>query len=613
METRTRQYGALPLENGQTLFRLWAPDAHSVHLELREGECLAMDNDQGWFHLAAPAGHGTAYRFRINDDLRVPDPASQAQHNDIHDWSLVVDHSSYPWQCTDWRGRPWHETVIYEIHVGLMGGFAGVIRHLPLMMELGITAIELMPLNEFPGSRNWGYDGALLFAPEASYGTPDELKHLIDCAHELGIMVFIDVVYNHFGPDGNYLGCYASPFFRPDVHTPWGAAIDFRRPEVREFFLENALMWVLDYRVDGLRFDAVHAIDDNAFLVEMANHIRASVPTDRHLHLMLENEHNSASLLTQGFTAQWNDDGHNILHHLLTDEAEGYYADFVEQPTAKLARCLSAGFIFQGEATRSGKRRGEPSAHLSPTAFILFLQNHDQVGNRAFGERLHQLAHPQALEAATLLLLLCPMVPLLFMGEEWAADQPFLYFTDHNETLAEAVYQGRRNEFAAFSPFNQGRQDEIPPPNAEATFEQSRLDFSACLLPEHRERLALYRELIDLRRREIVPRLPGASALGATILADKAISARWRLNDQRELRIDINLGEEEVMIDLPPSDARILYRYRVGDDHWQRRVLPGYSGLATLEHSRDQELGRPASGMAQVNSALHVQTQDQQG
>lgn len=602
MSMRTQHFGAVTQGKGYTRFSLWAPDARDVHLQFRKGDTLPMERRQEWFELTAAATDGDAYRFIINNELPVPDPAAGAQHHDVHNWSLVVDHSTYQWNCNDWRGRPWHETVIYELHAGLMGGFSGVTKHLPLLMELGVTAIELMPLHEFPGSRNWGYDGALLFAPDASYGTPDELKHLIDCAHELGIMVFVDVVYNHFGPDGNYLNNYASHFFRPDVHTPWGAAIDFQRNEVREFFIENALMWLLDYRVDGLRFDAVHAIQDADFLAAMAAQIRAAVPAERHIHLMLENENNSATLLSQGYNAQWNDDGHNILHHLLTGEHEGYYADFSERATEKLARFLSEGFIYQGDTTRHGKPRGEPSGHLPPTSFILFLQNHDQVGNRAFGERLTQLAPKEALEAATVLLLLSPMVPLLFMGEEWGAEQPFLYFTDHKPELATAVRDGRRNEFAAFSFFNRDDvREQIPDPNALETFNQSRLDFAECLQPAHRERLSLYRELLALRKKEIIPRLPGTVAAGAHILGDKAVSARWLLNDGRELRIDINLSEGAVTINPAWNGHRVLYSHRVSDDDYQHNILPGFSALAILEHHHQDESTQAPESNASAN------------
>ena len=433
MDTLAPRHGArlqkrgTPLsQEATTQFSLWAPDASAVAVKLDNGQLHDLQPlADGWFSRLVPCGAGTGYKFVINGRLEVPDPASRAQVDDVLGMSCVLDQDAYVWQTTAWRGRPWHEAIIYELHVGLLGGFAETEVILPHLVELGVTAIELMPLNEFPGTRNWGYDGAEIFAPEGSYGTPDELKHLIDTAHRLGLMVIIDVVYNHFGPEGNYLGQYAKGFFREDIQTPWGAAIDFRRREVRDFFCENALMWLEDYRADGLRLDAVHAISEKDFLVELAERVSSAIPTNRHIHLILENEGNNASLLEQGFDAQWNDDGHNILHHLLTGEKEGYYSEFIESPTTKLARFLGEGFIFQGEKSRHGHARGEPSGHLPPTAFVLFLQNHDQVGNRALGERLIDLTDEDSLKVAGILLLLSPMVPLLFMGEEWGTRKPF--------------------------------------------------------------------------------------------------------------------------------------------------------------------------------------------
>ena len=434
------RHGPAILDSRTTRFRLWAPDAQKVSLSVVGAQTLPMSAEKdGWYSIDAPYGAGTLYRFLIDDELEVPDPASRAQAGDVHAPSVVVDHAGYRWRNAEWRGRPWHETVLYELHAGLYGGFAAVEQHLAGLVELGVTAIELMPIAEFPGDRNWGYDGVLPYAPEAAYGSPEELKHLVDTAHGLGLMVFLDVVYNHFGPDGNYLGRYARHFFRHDQQTPWGEAIDFRRCEVRDFFIDNALMWLLDYRFDGLRLDAVHAIPDRSFLTELAERVHATVEPGRHVHLVLENEDNRASLLTQGFTAQWNDDGHNVLHCLLTGENQGYYADYHRDATGKLARFLGEGFIYQGQNNRRGESRGEPSAHLPPTAFVLFLQNHDQTGNRAFGERLVSLADAEALRAATAVLLLSPMVPLLFMGEEWGARQPFLFFTSHHGELADAV------------------------------------------------------------------------------------------------------------------------------------------------------------------------------
>jgi len=561
-------HGPELLEDGTTRFRLWAPDAQNVSLIVVGAQTLPMTaTEEGWYSIDAPYGAGTLYRFLIDDELHVPDPASRAQAGDVHAPSLVVDtHDNYLWRNSSWLGRPWHETVLYETHVGLYGGFAEMEKHLAGLAELGVTAIELMPISEFPGDRNWGYDGVLPYAPEAAYGSPEELKHLIDTAHGLGLMVFLDVVYNHFGPDGNYLGRYAKHFFRHDQQTPWGDGIDFRRREVRDFFIDNALMWLMDYRFDGLRFDAVHAIPDRSFLTELAERVHTTVEPGRHVHLVLENEDNRSSLLTQGFTAQWNDDGHNVLHALLTDESQGYYADYHQDATSKLARFLGEGFVYQGQNNRRGESRGEPSAHLSPTSFVLFLQNHDQTGNRAFGDRLVTLADADALRAATVVLLLSPMVPLLFMGEEWGSRQPFLFFTSHHGELADAVREGRRNEFAEFSEFaDEATRERIPDPNAVSTFEQSRPDFGAQTQPGLAEWHALYRQLLSIRHAEIVPRLPGSAFLGCSVLGDAAVLARWQLGDGSQLRLELNVGEQAAPLPASSSAAQLLFASRAAD------------------------------------------------
>ncbi|AKA24680.1 malto-oligosyltrehalose trehalohydrolase [Pseudomonas chlororaphis] len=560
MSLRTQEtwpHGAVPLDAERTRFTLWAPDARQVSLELADGSSLPMlPRADGWFMIVGRCPPGTRYRFGIDNDVQVPDPASRAQDGDIDGPSVVTDPQAYSWRHPHWRGRPWHEAVICELHVGVLGGYRAAEHYLPHLAETGITAIELMPLAQFPGARNWGYDGVLPYAPQASYGSPDDLKHLIDCAHGLGLAVLLDVVYNHFGPDGNYLHRYARGFFREDRHTPWGAAIDFRRRPVRDFFIDNALMWLQEYRFDGLRLDAVHAIDDPDFLVELARQVRGRLDPARHIWLTLENEHNQASLLERHYDAQWNDDGHNALHVLLTGETEAYYADFAERPTEQLARCLAQGFAYQGQRNRHGNARGEPSGHLPPSAFVLFLQNHDQIGNRAFGERLRHLAEPQALQAATALLLLAPMIPLLFMGDEVAAPQPFLFFTSHHGELADAVREGRRNEFAAFGAFADPRKRErIPDPNAPSSFLDSRPQADPALGEPTR---ALYRRLLHLRQAHIVPHLPGTTALGAEVLAPGAVCARWRLGNGRELRIELNLGAGEVER-APAAPSSVLF------------------------------------------------------
>ncbi|MFC3607320.1 malto-oligosyltrehalose trehalohydrolase [Stutzerimonas tarimensis] len=578
----TGRHGAVPLGGGKARFTLWAPDAERVELQLIDGPTLPMVADaDGWCSLEIDCEPGTRYRYLINGDLAVPDPASRAQDGDITGPSILVDHSRHVWRNTDWKGRPWEETVLYEVHVAACGGYRGLERRLAELAELGITAIELMPLAEFPGDRNWGYDGVLCYAPEASYGSPEDLKHFIDAAHGHGLMVFLDVVYNHFGPDGNYLHSYAQHFFNHDEQTPWGDAIEFYRPEVRDFFIDNAIMWLNDYRFDGLRLDAVHAIIDQSFLTELAERVRGAVDPERHVHLVLENEANRSTLLEQGFTAQWNDDGHNVLHVLLTDERQGYYADYHADASSKLVRFLGEGFVYQGQQNRKGHARGEPSGHLSPTAFVLFLQNHDQIGNRAFGDRLTTLADPDALRAATVTLLLSPMIPLLFTGEEWGSRQPFLFFTSHHGELADAVREGRRGEFAEFAEFADPQlRERIPDPNALSTFDDSRPDVTSQQEPGHREWLSLYRELLALRHREVIPRLKGSRFLEARSLGQGAALARWTLGDGSVLRLALNLGDEALA--LPSSaPARRLFASRElrGDD-----LLPARTALVYLEN-----------------------------
>jgi malto-oligosyltrehalose trehalohydrolase len=551
-------FGANLIAANRTQFRIWAPAQIALSVAIEGGPSLAMARDDaGWFTVEADCGVGTRYRYVLADGTQVPDPVARAQSGDIHGPSIVIDPRSYHWRNRNWRGRPWREAVIYELHVGLLGGFTGVARELSRLSKLGITAIELMPIAEFPGSRNWGYDGVLPFAPECSYGSPDELKSLIDVAHDHQLMIFLDVVYNHFGPDGNYLHLYAPEMFRADLSTPWGPAIDFRRNEVRRFFIENVLYWLLEYCFDGLRFDAVNQIPEQDWLDEMAAEVRRVVGLERQVHLVLENDNNTAKYLTGAFDAQWNDDGHHVLHLLLTGERDGYYRDYIDSPAARLARCLKDGFIYQGEPSpyRGGKARGTPSAELPPTAFVLFLQNHDQIGNRAFGERLTVLVDPKALEAAITLQILCPQIPLIFMGEERASRAPFLFFTDHNPDLAKDVREGRRREFASFSP----RHDpeylaRIPDPNDPDTFERSKPGSDASL---GTRREALYKQLLAIRQAEIVPWLHDMQALDAHAIGPAAILGRWQLGDHALLLIGTNLGPTAVAVS--QLNGRLLF------------------------------------------------------
>ncbi|MFA6973089.1 MAG: malto-oligosyltrehalose trehalohydrolase, partial [Gallionella sp.] len=425
---------------------------------------------------------------------------------------------------------------------------------LDYLVELGITAIELMPVADFPGTRNWGYDGVLLFAPDSSYGTPDDLKALVQAAHARGLMVLLDVVYNHFGPDGNYLHSYAQQFFSERHHTPWGAAINFDGDgsrTVRDFFIHNALYWLEEYHFDGLRLDAVHAIIDDSrpdIVEELAAAVQAGPGQTRKVHLILENDANTARYLKLGtIAAQWNDDIHHALHCLLTGERDGYYADYAYRPTRHLARCLAEGFAFQGEPSpfRDGRPRGEPSGDLTSGAFINFIQTHDQIGNRAYGERIAMLAQQRPLQVALAVLLLAPSPPLLFMGEEFAAATPFQFFCDFQGELADAVTEGRRREFAGFRKFaDPAARAGIPDPNDPATFVRCKLNWDCLDEPQHKAWLKYYRSLLALRRTYVMPRLSGMDGDAEfELVGASGLVVRWRLGDGARLMLLANLGD----------------------------------------------------------------------
>jgi len=552
-----RQFGARPTADGAS-FRLWAPAAKRVDLLLKKSQAMQRGED-GWFSADVPgAKAGSRYKFRVDDEIDVPDPASAFQPDDVSGPSEVIDHASYPWRASHWRGRPWHEAVVTEAHVGTFtkeGTYRAMIDKLDHLVESGITALELMPLADFAGSRNWGYDGVLWYAPDSAYGRPDDLKALIDEAHLRGLMVFLDVVYNHFGPEGNYLGRYAPSFFT-EAQTPWGSAIDYRVPEVRAFAIENALYWLREYRFDGLRLDAVNTIVETGEVAILHGLSVAAgklaAETGRHIHLVLENSDNRASLLDAAqdpprgkYRGQWNDDYHHVWHVLLTGEAQGYYGDYRRSPSNDLARALASGFVYQGEVSAfwGGKRRGEPSGKLAPTAFVNFLQNHDQIGNRALGDRLERLADRRGIEAALAITLLAPMTPMLFMGEEWGSKAPFPFFCDFTGGLADAVRNGRRSEYAwAYAKYG----DEIPDPLAKSTFQSAVLDWESRNEAPGKERLALVRTLLAIRRREIVPRLAGASFGDADAADNGLLRAHWRMGDGAMLQLVANLSNSEI-------------------------------------------------------------------
>lgn len=547
-------FGAAFTPHDGVRFRLYAPSATHVDLVLDDAAPMPMRHgDDGFFErVDTRARVGSRYMFVV-DGLSVPDPASRFNPDGPHGSSVVIDPTAFAWPNDEWHGRPWHEHVFYEIHIGTFtpeGTFAAAAEKLPHLADLGITAIEFMPLAQAPGVRNWGYDGVLLYAPAHRYGKPDDLKALVARAHALGIAVYLDVVYNHFGPEGNYLYAYAREFYTDRHQTPWGAAIDVvERAHVRAFFIENAIYWLDEFRFDGLRLDAVHAIhdgDDRTFLRELAATVHDRVA--RPVHLVLENDGNESALLEAGFRAQWNDDAHHAAHVVVTAERDGYYADYAVATTALLGRTLTKGFGFQGEPSgvRDGKRRGDPSDHLAHASFVNFLQNHDQIGNRPFGERITALAPDYAVRAVVAALLLAPPVPLLFMGEEWGASTPFLFFCDFEPDLARAVTVGRRKEFATFVGFaDAAMRERIPDPSAPETFVRSILRWEERATSPHDTWLAYYRNLLRIRATEIAPRSAHACGVDAdyAVIGEFGLRARWRLDDGSALALETNLGE----------------------------------------------------------------------
>ncbi len=573
-------FGAELQPDGQARFRLWAPDAKRVDvvIEGQSAPFALQGQADGWYETTLSAGAGAKYRYRIDGDIDVNDPAGRFVPQGLNGPTEIIDPGSFDWRDDEWTGIPWHRMVLYEMHVGTFteaGTYAAIIPRLRELAATGITAIELLPLASFPGERGWGYDGVLPFAPHPVYGRPDDLKEFVQAAHAAGIAVVLDVVYNHFGPEGNYLPRYASSFFTNRYHTPWGAAIDFESPaarNVRDFFIQNALYWLNEYRFDGLRLDAVHAITDQSrthFVDELAEAIDAGPGRERHVHLILENHDNQSRRLRRSgrgriSKAQWNDDFHHIMHVLLTGERDGYYEHYADNPHAQLARVLSEGFAYQGDPYgKNGEPRGESSRELRTTAFIDFLQNHDQIGNRAFGDRLATLTGEAQLKAGYAVLLLTPHIPMLFMGEEYAARQPFLYFCDYQGELAEAITQGRRSEFASFAAFDDAEaRERIPDPNARETFEQSRLRWEDREAPMHREWLTFIRELIAVRAEHIVPRIASIPAASPRAEAfDHVVWGCWPTQDGN-LQMIVNLGDAEVPLapnTISRDPGRVLY------------------------------------------------------
>ncbi len=553
---------------GGISFRLWAPGEKRIELVIEGRPAVSMTRGANGFHEVFIEGlaAGARYRFALENGRQVPDPASRFQPEDVNGPSEAIDPGAYRWRET-WQGRQWNDIVLYELHIGAFspeGTFAGAAQKLDHLAGLGVTSVEVMPISDFSGRWNWGYDGAFCYAPDASYGRPDDFKAFVEAAHRHGIAVLLDVVYSHFGPEGNFVPLYAPDFFTSRHRTPWGDAIQFDGPgsrPVRDFFIENAEYWIEEFHLDGLRLDAVHAIKDDTrpdLLDELAQRIRSRYR--RPVHLVLENEDNEPRRLTRSggeperYTAQWNDDVHHVLHVAATREKSGYYAAFGR--TELLGKALAEGFAYQGEMMPyRNAPRGGPSGELPPSAFVSFIQNHDQIGNRAFGERLNVLVPPEVIRALASVYLLAPQIPMMFMGEEWGARSPFLFFCDFAGKLGEAVRRGRVEEFSRFPEFADPEPvAKIPDPTAEATFLSSKLDWS-CVDETH---LAHYRALLRARRDWIRPLLPHIEQGGeAFVLGEQAMRVSWRAGG-RSLLLDANLSPDGVKS--PPIAGPVFWR-----------------------------------------------------
>ncbi|MFL6414993.1 MAG: malto-oligosyltrehalose trehalohydrolase [Bryobacteraceae bacterium] len=493
-------------------FQVWAPLAESMAVQIGTKRIAMQPGERGWWQTSvAEANAGTDYFFVIDDGDPKPDPRSAWQSEGVNGPSRVVDHSRFRWTDKNWQARPLASAIIYELHIGTLtpeGTFAAAIQKIPYLLDLGVTHIEIMPVNEFSGPWGWGYDGVDLYAPHHQYGTPDDLKALINACHEQGMAVLLDVVYNHFGPVGNYLSSFG-PYYTEKHKTPWGAAVNLDSNgshEVRRFFIDNALMWLRDYHFDGLRLDAVHAFVDNSafhFLEELSRDVEAlSSQVGKHFVLIAESDLNDPRIVTSreaggyGIDAQWCDEFHHALHSVLTGEQNGYYEDF--GTFEYLGKAIKNGYVYDGGYSKHRDRYfGRSPVHLSGHHFVVFTQNHDQVGNRAQGDRLSQLVNTGRQKIAAALMFTSPFIPMLFMGEEYSASTPFQYFAQHEDKeLARLVSEGRRNEFKAFG----WKPEEVPDPQAEETFRRSKLDWNETEDGEHGAMLRWYKDLIALRK-----------------------------------------------------------------------------------------------------------------
>jgi maltooligosyltrehalose trehalohydrolase len=575
-------FGANVVDGGVE-FRVWAPASRSVDVVIYGPDAEALHplaaEGEGWFAATVPgAGAGARYRWRLDQGDAFPDPASRSQPDGVHEPSAVVD-PSFPWTDDGWRGVAADDLVVYELHVGTAtaeGTFDALIGRLDDVVALGATAVEPMPIAEFPGARNWGYDGVFLYAPESSYGGADAFRRFVDAAHARGLAVILDVVYNHLGPEGNYLHAVTGGQYFTGRHcTPWGDAIDYARRPVREFAIQNALHWAHEYHVDGLRMDATHAILDDSkvhVLQELGQRVRASLPADRQFVLIAEDERNERRVVLPppegcGLDGVWADDFHHQLRRHTAGDHEAYFSDYTGS-VRDVVRTLRQGWFYQGQRSQNhGAPRGTPADGLPPRAFVHCIQNHDQVGNRAFGDRLTESVSLPVYRAASALLLLSPYTPLLWMGQEWAATTPFQYFTDHPEELGKLVTEGRRKEFGKFSAFaDPAVRERIPDPQAPSTFQNSRLRLDEAQRPPHAGVLALYRELLRLRRTHPALRRRGRDSFAVAALGEHGIALRRTAADGRALLLVVSL-EGALSVDLGATEET-----RAPSDRWELRL-----------------------------------------
>ena len=570
----SRAYGIKFLSKKKANFSFWAPDAKNVKLYIQNKDNtyseFEMERDENSVYKATVNNveKNSLYFYKIDDSFSVPDPASNYQPFDVFGPSQIIDHNKFDWENDHkWKGIEWKDSIIYEIHIGTFtkeGTFKAVEQKLDYLKDLGISAIELMPIGDFPGNRNWGYDGVLIYAPDSSYGTPDELKSLIKTAHKKGMAVYLDVVYNHFGPDGNFLYTYAKSKFFSDKHiTPWGDGINFENKYVRNFFINNAIFWLTEYHFDGLRFDAAHAIYDDIkpdILTEISEKVRKKIGDKRKIHLILENDDNCTRYLDTTkkgyYDAQWNDDFHHCAHIFLTGEKDSYYKDYTSEETGKstayyMARTLAEGFAYQGEKSiyRNGAKRGNISKGLSPIRFIDFIQNHDQVGNRAFGERITQICKKEILNPIEYIYLLSPSIPLIFMGEEWGSSTPFYFFCNFNEELSKLVDLGRKEDIKKNRQnIEQKELKRIPVPSKIQTFTDSKLNWEDLSKKENNIVLEKYQNLIKTRKEKIIPIIDDIKETRFEVFDEHSFIVEWVLENKKykKLILIANISKNEL-------------------------------------------------------------------